>query len=40
MEVKTSTPVKRRRKKLRAVRKGYNDEAKEKEGDVYTSGAF
>ena len=30
MEVKTSTPVKRRRKKLRADRKRYSDEAKEK----------
>ena len=33
-------PSKRKRKKLRADRKGYNDEAKEKEGEVYISGAL
>ena len=40
MEHKTSEDVKKRRKRLRAVRKGFVDSVEEKEGLVYGCGEF
>ena len=37
MENQCTTPVKARRKKLRAIRKGFTDRDEEVEGDVYAS---
>lgn len=37
---KSSEPVKKRRKKLRAIRKGFNDRNELDEGETYASGAF
>ena len=40
MDRKWKETTKKLRKKLRAIRKGYQDKEKEEEGDQYTSGAF
>ena len=40
MNIKSSTKSKARRKKLRAIRKNYIDENKNKEGVFYEAGAF
>ena len=40
MNIKCATPAKRRRKKLRAIKKGLIDRDTEVEGNVYESGAF
>ena len=40
MEKQCSTPVKLRRKKLRAIRKGFCDQNEASEGTVYGSGEF
>ena len=40
MNKKSSDTGKLRRKKLRAIRKGYQDKAVETEGETYASGEF
>ena len=40
MELKTTVEIKRRRKRLRAIRKGFQDKAEDIEGQTYASGAF
>ena len=40
MNIKASDTGKKRRKKLKATTKGYQDKDKEQEGDVYGQGEF
>ena len=40
MNTKLSVTGKNQRKKLRAIKKGWNDKCVEKEGESYRSGAF
>ena len=40
VELKTTVEIKRRRKRLRAIKKGFQDKAEDVEGQTYASGAF
>ena len=40
MDIKCLAKVKQRRKRLRAIRKGFQDKHEEAEGETYASGAF
>ena len=40
MELRTTVEMKRRRKRLRAIRKGFQDKAEDIEGQTYASRAF
>ena len=40
MEIKSADATKNRRKKIRAIKKGFIDQQNEAEGVAYNSGAF